>query len=1227
MTITTQDIKLIASKVMADVPEGGGGPSGKVLESGRSNNIFADVRTQDRAGGNLSMRQLHVGVMSGNTSVAMGAHVIVSEPPTDPNVSIVLMETADDFATRATDIARLEAGYVESIAYSGYLFGNHMQGMRNLSIVQRAEAPVPAAGVRLALVWREGFSNKATQFVSIQRVEHSVQQFEDGKGAFERRVVTLTLGQALERDYPGFDPVREGPSMTAINAATRIRSTVWGNAARYYGIQPLQIAGALGDYTVRVPSIYARVVPSAEAETPIADAKPSQQKEMLVQSGGDVSYTVTAAWDTATALYIGGGITPGSLQITRAGAVVTDNGGKLMYAGAQVGTVDYSNGICYLLTNIAGSGGISIVYKPAALVEGITSTHGIAVTAETRAQSYVLTLPTNPMPGSLQVSYAAGGNWYVLTDDGSGKIAGADASTGVGTLNRNTKTVSLTLGALPDVGSMILYVWGRELASDAGVANPGLEFEGKFFIPVNSAGGISTAEGPYFNPGSMSLSWPDGASTITVTDDGAGNLTGGATGRVDYSRGVAYVVPAKLPPRNTLLSLQAAVGNYSHSPVTWTGGGTATLAGLGPAGMSVGTVRIPVTLDFSWLSEYVTSGTVVTSRELVDVERVVAFATDAGNGKLVIAGVEIGTVDNASGTLTISLPGDEADPRTYALMTALGLKATVRKSYNTLNAGVLGWTVTREDAAGLGTRYGKPKVVATATAQVSYIAGGAASALQTIALGKVCLQTEWFSERVRIGGVGFMFGGKRYRADGLGNLITDINPSTGNGTIVGDVGLSTGLVDLNVWTANATNGVAGWSAYQINPVTGAGDLSDESAVYFRTAAAPLRPGSFQVVCTMQDGTEITATANASGQINHARVKGVIDYEAGFGRLIFCNTLDVGFGTYDASALQIPGVSTIFVDAVMASSIRYNAVAYDYIPVDPAIVGVNAVRLPSDGRVPIFIQGNYVKLHTADMLEPQTVTDGQLIDLGVERLSRIVIWDADDIEITYGWARDLDAGKVRILASSGWKQPVRIGWGIEHMALARDVQINGDVTLNLPLTHNFPLGKSYLSSCLMLGDRWARVSLLFDQSAWDGVTYADSVSNNAAAATYNDTAFPIIVDNTGAITERWALHVNTGGASFRVVGERVGVIVQAAPFTVDCAPINPNTGTPYFTIKAGGWGTGWAANNVLRMNTGGAGKGFCVVRAIQPGAYQSLDHRFALQTSVDIDRPAGDGEEA
>jgi hypothetical protein len=353
------------------------------------------------------------------------------------------------------------------------------------------------------------------------------------------------------------------------------------------------------------------------------------------------------------------------------------------------------------------------------------------------------------------------------------------------------------------------------------------------------------------------------------------------------------------------------------------------------------------------------------------------------------------------------------------------------------------------------------------------------------------------------------------------------------------------------------------------------------------------------------------------------VVGTVDYEFGVVRIAFGDMVPKveieNEPWYNPSTEDGAGNAWRPNPQVMGS-LRYAAVAYEVIPVDPEIIGVNPVRLPSDGRVPIFEVGDYAVVHTHDALPPRAVTDNQTISLGVERLSRIVIWGADDKEILHGWARDLDAGTVQILNRDGWAQPVRIAWSIEHMALIREAQIGGQITLNRPLTHHFPAGgKSYISSALMLGDRYARVSHLFDQESWDGVSYLDFVSGKVATATYNDTAAPIEVDNTGAITQRWALQFLTP-TTVRVVGESVGVVVANHPIANDLAPINPNTGTPYFTMKKEGWGSGWAAGNLVRLNTVGAGAGFCLVRAVQPGDYTELDHRFAILARVDIDRP-------
>ena len=90
MTILEGDIKLLASRIMDDVPEGGGGPTGNVIPYGGSNHIFRDITEADRAGGNVSVMQVHAAVMTANAEPYMGANFILSMPPTDANVSVTL---------------------------------------------------------------------------------------------------------------------------------------------------------------------------------------------------------------------------------------------------------------------------------------------------------------------------------------------------------------------------------------------------------------------------------------------------------------------------------------------------------------------------------------------------------------------------------------------------------------------------------------------------------------------------------------------------------------------------------------------------------------------------------------------------------------------------------------------------------------------------------------------------------------------------------------------------------------------------------------------------------------------------------------------------------------------------------------------------------------------------------------------------------------------------------
>lgn len=162
--------------------------------------------------------------------------------------------------------------------------------------------------------------------------------------------------------------------------------------------------------------------------------------------------------------------------------------------------------------------------------------------------------------------------------------------------------------------------------------------------------------------------------------------------------------------------------------------------------------------------------------------------------------------------------------------------------------------------------------------------------------------------------------------------------------------------------------------------------------------------------------------------------------------------------------------------------------------------------------------------------------------------------------------------------------------------------NQELVFSAPLAHAYSAG-SRVSSLVQLGDLQAQAGSSFSQQTWTRV-FSDTLIGNSIGANYNRTAGNIAVTNEGAETERWAL-VFTNATSFRLIGERLGQIASGTIDT-DFSPLNPITNQPYFTIPAAGWGTGWQAGNVLRLNTVGARAPFWAVRSISPTPTETTD---------------------
>ncbi|MNG29102.1 hypothetical protein D3C84_1144720 [compost metagenome] len=85
----------------------------------------------------------------------------------------------------------------------------------------------------------------------------------------------------------------------------------------------------------------------------------------------------------------------------------------------------------------------------------------------------------------------------------------------------------------------------------------------------------------------------------------------------------------------------------------------------------------------------------------------------------------------------------------------------------------------------------------------------------------------------------------------------------------------------------------------------------------------------------------------------------------------------------------------------------------------------------------------------------------------------------------------------------------------------------------------------------------------------------------------------------------------------MVEEKLGVIANGNT-SEDCSPINPATGVPYFTIRAAGWGTGWAAGNAVRFNTDSCLGPLWIVRTVLSGQGAVEDDQFRIQIRGDAD---------
>ncbi len=559
MAIETNNLVLYKSERLTDTSDGGGKYNGQVIVDGQSNNLFDDIAEMDRTMGDVSMRKIFPAVTTNDTDKLMGATVFISENPVDPNVSALIFSTKSWTDERQAAQNRVENYLAKGGQIAGTPLDTHWQGMKSVQVAMFPIETESSVGDTIVLILNEGKPLEREQYIHITKVEtRTAIIVVDGKPV-EYKIATYTINDPLVVDFVGLSAKQwyNGDKSVSI-----IRDTIVADTGNYYGSVGLKTEAKVGEYTVNAKDIFSQIIPSAQTETPIIDVNAAGESVVLV-AGNDAAITVSVPTTVSTSqnLYLGSGVMPSSLSFLLFGQAVTDQGGLLKTSsGTQVGTVNYQKGLIqWTSAATTGATTLSITFKPAAAPNQYYQSYAVPVTQNNQSTNWTGVLVPTPAPGSLSISYMSQGKFYELKDDGSGQLKGSSSSFGSGRINYETGSWLLTTGALPDVDTPILLLWGTPITtfvrSNLGVEKAAFKFD-------LSQLGIA--------PG-LTVTWLLEGEPKTAISNAQGKFTGDATGDINYALGTGKIIPNKLPQKNTQFTVTYSYGvalTQSKSDIT-----------------------------------------------------------------------------------------------------------------------------------------------------------------------------------------------------------------------------------------------------------------------------------------------------------------------------------------------------------------------------------------------------------------------------------------------------------------------------------------------------------------------------------------------------------------------------------------------------------------------------------------------------------------------------------
>ncbi len=1133
--INKSDLKIFPSERLTDNADGGGMPLGTPL-TGEPNELFNPISSIARVNGAFNARLTYQGLQRADDEPLIGAYSAITRPPTDPNVSYLLFPATRFGESRAEILKRIEAYKIGTIASRMTLLSKQAQNSKIVQAYQYEHEPLPIVGDTFCLTQDMDGYPKVEQYIQVVSVESEGRIFVDRESneLFRKMVVKMEISSPLIADFIGV----EYPTKNHQSPPCKIRETHVADAGQYFGVKPLAKAISIASRKIKVTELSEQIIPTNQIETPLPDM-PINNSQLLFNSGNPnekVKRTINKDFNKGDKLFLSTAIEIGSLVIDSHQGKLTELDGMIKKSNEIIANINYSEGYLEFAVNTYVN---YIKYRPAVSDRQAVNSTSIEISENNQRTSYSITLEPSPAESSLKVSYLSQGQWYELHVSDSGQLRGASKTHGGGNINYATGTVTITCGALPDIGSRIVFEW----ATASRYQNKTAELT-TAYLPIKL--GYDT------DPTSINISWQMGNSAKTATLS-HGKLTGDAKGFFDSENNVINIDIANSKiNQNSVFTVsykQANADEIFNQNISVQFGSTNTSL-----------KDDKVTINFE---KEIERGFIIETQlkiyenepiENLNWQRLVddkLMIYDDKNGNLTDdKGEVIGTVDYVTGKLVFAVTESR----------------TIQYSSYQIKDG---------KAIFNGIQTKQAEVIVKEIKRIYYYQStiNIETVKQAVSTSKLVLSLPNDNINIAKNSVVFHYQ-NNYYMDRDGQIYHEYNLANNSIKACGTIDYVTGQVIINDWQyvnnqPVVINSLATYIAS--NPI---------DSIDFRIPAMPLAVGSLQIKATTVKGDTIFANAKNDGSIT-GRASGFVDCQYAFAQVKFD-------------------------EMVIAESISYNAVAQSYLPIDSSIIKIDTVRLPSDGRVPIFRQGDTILIGNRQSEKiGSAFNGGETVQLSRTNLDRICLKDSKGKPVLADlWDYDLEAGTITFATPAdlgGYQMPLIAHHAHEERNRILKCDIDGTLELMFATKHDYPLENTYVSSVLISGDLQVRVYSLFTQRSWNNV-WQDTPIGEQLLNKLNLTDYPMLLTDDGAITERWLIKFKSSN-QFELYGERVGFVGRFDTLA-DVAPLNPATNKPYFTIKNEAFGNTdatWASQDVIRFNTEGTLVPIWVLCAVQPSS--------------------------